>query len=521
MTEPKTPMPERTKLAATKPWPLVAWTLMMLLVVWLALINIIARSYIEDDAFIHLEYARSVAHGQGFSFNGRISYGDTSPAWVAVLAVAWRLVGDWILTAKALAVVTAIFSLGVVGWFATQPLCASKTTACASPASTAFFTACLGLATNPYFTFWSTSGMEAVAAGGCIILAVHLCLTATRSTSRCLALLLVGALPLLRPEAILFLPFIACARGYVHFRSITGGSTTARAGIAQWIGECLLLAIPVLCWSAYAVSAFGTVEPNTNAAKRIVGGHGTVLRLLSVYVVGFGIAAAGIAAAWYFGKRDLQFARVQPLAYPSGLTGGSLTVAVLVAATLAIQAFYVVNNTAVQTRYALVWGLVLYACAAHELIRLYAGGGWRPVRAVIAATIIAQTLFTGVVTLPYLAGKAAAVLAQRTAYAAAVQLIPQDAPIAIYAIGQFAFETKHPLVDTGGITDVDVVRHFGDTKATLAWARARGADYYLGGTSWAGRELGRWNVPSPRWSLDPRKASVPDVLLLTTLDSQP
>jgi hypothetical protein len=140
---------------------------------------------------------------------------------------------------------------------------------------------------------------------------------------------------------------------------------------------------------------------------------------------------------------------------------------------------------------------------------------------VITATVIAQTLFTGLVTLPYLAGKAAAVLAQRTAYAAAVQLIPQDAPIAIYAIGQFAFETQHPLVDTGGITDVDVVRHFGDTKATLTWARARGADYYLGGTSWAGRELGRWNVPSPRWSLDPRKTSVPDVLLLTTLDEQP
>jgi hypothetical protein len=41
-----------------------------------------------------------------------------------------------------------------------------------------------------------------------------------------------------------------------------------------------------------------------------------------------------------------------------------------------------------------------------------------------------------------------------------------------------------------------------------------------GGTASAGRELGRWSVPSAHWSLDPRKASSPVLLLLTTLDAR-
>ena len=35
--------------------------------------------YWEDDAFIHLEFARSLAAGRGFAFNGRVVAGDTAP----------------------------------------------------------------------------------------------------------------------------------------------------------------------------------------------------------------------------------------------------------------------------------------------------------------------------------------------------------------------------------------------------------------------------------------------------------
>ncbi len=36
-------------------------------------------SYIEDDGFIHMEFARNLANGAGFSFDGRLIFADSSP----------------------------------------------------------------------------------------------------------------------------------------------------------------------------------------------------------------------------------------------------------------------------------------------------------------------------------------------------------------------------------------------------------------------------------------------------------
>lgn len=60
--------------------------------VWLVAWFIYGYSYWEDDAFIHLEFARSVAEGRGFAFDGLVTYGDTSPLWVLLLAGAHALI---------------------------------------------------------------------------------------------------------------------------------------------------------------------------------------------------------------------------------------------------------------------------------------------------------------------------------------------------------------------------------------------------------------------------------------------
>jgi hypothetical protein len=57
--------------------------------------------------------------------------------------------------------------------------------------------------------------------------------------------------------------------------------------------------------------------------------------------------------------------------------------------------------------------------------------------------------------------------------------VPPDAPVAVYAIGEIAFESRHPLVDTGGITRPSVIPFLGDPRATLAWAKRNGARYYI------------------------------------------
>ena len=44
-----------------------------LAITWL----VVSWGYIEDDAFIHIEFAQNLAHGRGFTFDGRHVYGDT------------------------------------------------------------------------------------------------------------------------------------------------------------------------------------------------------------------------------------------------------------------------------------------------------------------------------------------------------------------------------------------------------------------------------------------------------------
>jgi len=48
------------------------------------------------------------------------------------------------------------------------------------------------------------------------------------------------------------------------------------------------------------------------------------------------------------------------------------------------------------------------------------------------------------------------------------------------AIGQVEFESGHSLVDLGGITQPEVVPYLNNPAATLRWAKAQGARYFLG-----------------------------------------
>jgi hypothetical protein len=121
-----------------------------------------ARGYWEDDAYIHLEFARSLSRGQGFSFNGHVVYGDTSPLWVWLLVAFHALIPDWMAAGKALTVVAAVFALGGVYAFAWSLM------EFRGRGTKAVFAATMVLVvvTTPYFGYWAFSGMEALAAAG-------------------------------------------------------------------------------------------------------------------------------------------------------------------------------------------------------------------------------------------------------------------------------------------------------------------------------------------------------------------
>src|ERR1700733_9743522 len=90
--------------------------LLTVTVLWCLYWFVHAWNYWEDDAYIHLEFARSVAAGQGFAFNGHVVAGDTAPLWVILLAAMHTLIPEWIVAGKILTIFGA--AIGFAGIYA-------------------------------------------------------------------------------------------------------------------------------------------------------------------------------------------------------------------------------------------------------------------------------------------------------------------------------------------------------------------------------------------------------------------
>jgi hypothetical protein len=104
-----------------------------------------------DDPYIHLQFARNVAAGDGFSFNaGEPSAGSTSPLWTWLLAAMLRAGGDPVLGAKILGILLLIFT----AWLAVD------LARILTRSSLAAAVAGLGVALSPRLTWGSVSGME-------------------------------------------------------------------------------------------------------------------------------------------------------------------------------------------------------------------------------------------------------------------------------------------------------------------------------------------------------------------------
>ena len=104
-----------------------------------------------DDSWIHLQFARNVASGQGFSYNPGIPVaGSTAPLWTLVLAIPARLGLDPVASAKGLGIALTLAAALVAGRLA-EWLTSSR--------AAGFFTA-LALAVSPRLIWGALSGME-------------------------------------------------------------------------------------------------------------------------------------------------------------------------------------------------------------------------------------------------------------------------------------------------------------------------------------------------------------------------
>jgi hypothetical protein len=466
---------------------IVSALLLALTLLWCIYWFVHSWHYWEDDAFIHLEFARSLAAGRGFAFNGHVVAGDTAPLWVILLAASHSLIPNWLAAGKLLTVFGAALSLAGCYAFARR-LAASLLPA--SPDAALFPAACLLLiVANPYTCYWIFSGMEPLAASGLAFFAVLAATQAKPSIKTLLAAcLLAGLAPLLRPEmsiltALLLLPLLA------QWRRLPGNPTSP-SKLASFVSGLFLVATPVLLWALYSLHTFGHLLPNTNAAKRAAPADSVLRHLFSIYAVGFPLILCGVAVGILYlllrpaaVRRSLQEAIASAFASPSGPTSTQTTPTLPLAGwifllwPLIATLFYIVNHTYVQTRY------ILVTAPALTLIILLLALQTAPRAArIIYLGALAASLAVSVITVrPFIRNKAFHCQSTQDLALFIHDHIPPGAPVAVQFIGQIAFVSQHPILDIGGITRPGAIPYlYAPPPAMIAWARSQGAQFWIG-----------------------------------------
>ncbi len=491
--------------------PPLAWALLalsaLLCVVWF----VHALGYWEDDAYIHLEFARSVATGHGFSFNGHVVYGDTSPLWVWLLTVVHRVLPGWMTAGKTLTALAAVFALSGAFVFA------RSVTPGLAPGARSVFAAVMVLifVTNPYFGYWAFSGMEALAAAGLVCWGAAALARRPLSPVRfLLGALAAGLAPLLRPE----MSFFTLLLGLLLLVRCVQMPVSLSRRLALLLAGLVLAAGPAILWSLYALRTFGMVVPNTNAAKR-AGPHDSVaLRLVNLYTFGFPVIVLGLVllaawAVWYLlGGRRRGAAPVTGLLHAGGW--------LLFVWTGLNCIFYVADHTYVQTRYIFVTApvltIALLAIAAQRWPAVY--------RALAAFALVFGLAISARTTWPLIHNKVEVdrVYARLAAF---LRTLPPDAPVAHYSIGEAAFLSGHPIIDTGGITRPSIIPFLGDggDDRRMNWIYGQGARFEVvdhapvpGATLVWSRDL-----PSTGWFLNPAGYQTKELLQVWKLPPQP
>ena len=437
--------------------------LLLVSAVWCIVWFVHARGYWEDDSYIHLEFARSFANGQGFSFNGHVVYGDTSPMWVYLLDAFHALIPDWIKAGKTLNVVGVIFAATGVYFFARK-----------LTGDVLFGTAMVLLfVVNPYFNYWAFSGMETITAAGLA------CFGATIVSDRNITwpaffagCLIAGLGPITRPEMVFLTAILALLLVYrwIHIPGPLAGK------LPGFLAGLILVTGPTIAWSVYALHVFGRIVPNTNAAKR-AGPHESIpIRLVTVYSLGFPAIVVAVAVGLIYLAIRLTRKNQRPLGESLRLlpVGGW----VFIVWSAIACAFYTVNHTYVQTRYIFVSasGLLIVVMA---IVYLAAP---RLVRPVIVLTGLLAIALSVIATWPFVHNKSLedAAVAEYSLWIK--NNLPPDAPVAVYSIGEIAFISQHPIIDIGGITRPGVIPYLYDSASVVQrWAKQQGAQYSASG----------------------------------------
>jgi hypothetical protein len=198
-----------------------------------------AAAFPLDDSWIHLQFARNLAEGHGFSYNPGVPVaGSTAPLWTLVLAGLFAVLGSHAIWVK-----LAGIAAGLATVLLTRRLATSWTGDPALGVLAAVLTALAGP-----MLWGALSGMEVTLAA--LLVTAALCVDG-RGPDWATALLL-GLACLARPEALLVVPLLWLARPVTIRRTLAFGIVVG-ALLAPWV--------------AFNLATTGTPLPATATAK--------------------------------------------------------------------------------------------------------------------------------------------------------------------------------------------------------------------------------------------------------------
>ena len=437
-----------TTLAAARAWWL--WSLAYV-IVSVALFN----TYYIDDAFIHARYAKHLAEGFGFVFNpgDPTSYGTSSPLYTMALAFAVRLVPDPLLAAKGIGLLCGAAAIAMFHRMLRH--------GAASHAASAGLVvgAMLLWVSNVTLLRWSNSGMETslwvllqVVSFDCALRAgVTGRLALYAAAGAC-----AGAGVLTRPEGAVW------ALAIVLIAFLAGRRTTPPRH-RSWSGMLVMAAVACVLlapWTIYAISAFGSIVPNTVLAK------GAARPLFDTPVVEYGrafLVNAGDASLPVI--LPLGAAVLMIMVSAPRLMWGRLSPHVAAGLVFPILLFsgYWAANGAVSSRYLCIFfvpSLWLWTVLTTELAREASAPsvarsmvGWSCVWALVSAAAM------GAVAVPQARRHAASNDRVRDMGRWIAAHTNPAARVAAVDIGVIGYESNRYIVDVAGLATRDVIPH--------------------------------------------------------------
>ena len=249
------------------------------------------RDTLHDDTFISMRYAERLAQGAGLTFNdGERVEGFTNFLWTILLAAADRLGLDLVAIVPWLSVIPALGLVYLVYRFGVREG--------GLPARAWALVAPLLVALHPFLLAESVGGLETTFFVALVFAGFDRAVAERRSKARAGGAAALFALAtLVRPEGTLAFALLVAAR-------LIGPGSEARArGVGRDLGIYVLLVLPLLC---FRLGYYGDWVPNTFHAKvgwsmaqlergwRYLRDYGLALAPIPVLV----LAAAGVGRGW-------------------------------------------------------------------------------------------------------------------------------------------------------------------------------------------------------------------------------